>query len=130
MPLKASGFFSITNEFVMPKVICKLPNASLNINGVNFTPTADKMAIISEEISDAVTELFLSIPGYEAEPDLTVEPPLAVKTSPVIKTAQPAKAPASATKKEVPATPDVASAAEQPAAKVGTPAPGDDETIF
>lgn len=51
----------------MPKVICTLPNASQNINGVKFTPTEDGMAIISEAISNADAELFFSIPGYEPE---------------------------------------------------------------
>lgn len=53
----------------MPKVICTRPNASLLINGVNFTPLEDGTGVISEEIGDEAAELFLSIPGYEAADD-------------------------------------------------------------
>ena len=52
----------------MPKIICTLPNASKHISGVVFVDTADKMAIISEEISEEQAAIFLSIPGYEPAP--------------------------------------------------------------
>lgn len=48
----------------MPKVICTRPNASLNINGVKFAPTEDGTGVISEEISEEASELFLLVPGY------------------------------------------------------------------
>jgi hypothetical protein len=48
----------------MPKVICTLPNASEEINGVKFVSHKDGM--ISEEIKEDVAALFLSIPGYVA----------------------------------------------------------------
>lgn len=48
----------------MPKVICKLPNASDEISGVKFSATEDGFRL-SEEISDEAAELFLSVPGYE-----------------------------------------------------------------
>lgn len=46
----------------MAKVLCKLPNASTNINGVRFVTHRDGM--ISEEIDDAVALAFAEIPGY------------------------------------------------------------------
>lgn len=47
----------------MAKVICKLPNASTNINGIRFVTHRDGM--ISEEIDDAVALTLSDIPGYE-----------------------------------------------------------------
>jgi hypothetical protein len=47
----------------MAKVICKLPNASSNINGIRFVTHRDGM--ISEEIDDEVALGLLDIPGYE-----------------------------------------------------------------
>jgi len=47
----------------MAKVICTLPNASEEINGVSFVSHAKGM--VSEEITDAVANDFASIPGYE-----------------------------------------------------------------
>ena len=46
----------------MPKVICTLPNAAHEINGVKFTP-ADG-GVLSEELTPEQAEQFLSIPGY------------------------------------------------------------------
>lgn len=50
----------------MPKVICLLENASDEINGVKFAPF-DGEGILSEDISDEVAAVFLSIKGYVAE---------------------------------------------------------------
>lgn len=47
----------------MPRIICKLPNASTTINGVSFAPAPAGM--LSDEISAEAAELFLAIPGYE-----------------------------------------------------------------
>ena len=47
----------------MPKVICKLENASREISGVKFTPVEGGM--LSEDVSDEMAELFVSINGYE-----------------------------------------------------------------
>ena len=47
----------------MAKVLCKLPNASSNINGVKFVSHRDGM--ISEEIDDAIALQFAEINGYE-----------------------------------------------------------------
>jgi hypothetical protein len=47
----------------MPKVLCKLKNASAKINGVSFV--SHKLGMISEEVDDAVAKHFASIPGYE-----------------------------------------------------------------
>lgn len=51
----------------MPKVICKLPNASEKISGVNFTqhPDGAEFGMVSEEISQDQADVFASIPGYE-----------------------------------------------------------------
>ena len=84
----------------MPKVICTRPNASLNINGVNFTPTEDGRGVISEEISDDAAELFLSIEGYELAEQGEQKPaaaaaPNAPATRAQTPTAGPSKAPPS-----------------------------------
>lgn len=89
----------------MPKVICTRPNASLNINGVNFTPTEDGGGVISDEISAEEAELFLSIDGYhaaeEGEQKPSVVKPAAAPKAPAPK---PATAPAKpTTKKAAPA---------------------------
>lgn len=47
----------------MPKVLCKLDNASESINGVRFV--AHKKGMISEEISEEQAKRFARIPGYE-----------------------------------------------------------------
>lgn len=47
----------------MAKVLCKLPNASTNINGVRFVTHRDGM--ISEEVDDAVALALSEINGYE-----------------------------------------------------------------
>ena len=46
----------------MPKVLCSLPNASEDINGVRFTQHANGM--LSEDVSDEAAASFASIPGY------------------------------------------------------------------
>jgi hypothetical protein len=46
----------------MPKVICTLPNAAAEINGVKFTPA--ECGMLSDEVSAEQAEAFLSIPGY------------------------------------------------------------------
>ena len=46
----------------MPKVLCTLPNASAEINGVAFTPADGGM--LSEELSADRAAGFLVIPGY------------------------------------------------------------------
>jgi hypothetical protein len=46
----------------MAKVICKLPNASVLINGVTFV--SHKLGMISEEIEEDVAAYFASIKGY------------------------------------------------------------------
>lgn len=51
----------------MPKVICKLPNASEKISGVKFAqhPDGAEFGMVSEEISQEQADVFGSIPGYE-----------------------------------------------------------------
>ena len=46
----------------MPKVLCLLPNAGHNINGVAFTPHGS--GVISAEISAERVAEFCLIPGY------------------------------------------------------------------
>ena len=105
----------------MPKVICTRPNASLNINGVNFTPTEDGRGVISEEISDDTAELFLSIEGYELA-EQGDQKPAAAAAKPAAKAlAAPAK-PAAAKKADKPAAPALAPApAPSPAPEVTAP---------
>lgn len=50
----------------MAKVICRLPNASSNIDGIEFQPHPDGNGMVSADISDEQAARFLSIPGYEA----------------------------------------------------------------
>lgn len=54
----------------MPQVICKLPNAAEQINGVRFSrQEIDGVAVmVSDEIDAEAAELFASIPGYELAP--------------------------------------------------------------
>lgn len=47
----------------MPRVICDLPNASDEINGIKFHPLDDG-GRISDEIDSETAALFASIPGY------------------------------------------------------------------
>jgi hypothetical protein len=51
----------------VPKVICKLPNASEEISGVRFAPHPDgaEHGMVSEDISQEQADFFVSIPGYE-----------------------------------------------------------------
>jgi hypothetical protein len=114
----------------LPKVICTLPNASLEISGVKFTVLADGTGIISEELAPAAAELFLSIPGYAIEPVPEPELPPAPKPSPVapapaaVVVPEPAPVPAPAPAPEKPAR----AKALKPAAPDAVPAAGATET--
>lgn len=85
----------------MPKVLCTLENASDTINGVKFT-LIEGVGRVSEEVTDSVAELFLSIPGYEPADDLepapaAPKPAKSAKKNPVPAPApEPAPAPAPA----------------------------------
>lgn len=46
----------------MPKVLCTLPNASDEINGVKFS--AIEGGALSEDLTAEQADVFLSIPGY------------------------------------------------------------------
>ena len=48
----------------MSKIICVLENASDLINGIKFGPVEGVEGLVSEEVSESVASLFLSIPGY------------------------------------------------------------------
>lgn len=79
----------------MPKVLCTLPNASAEINGVAFTPADGGM--LSEELSADRAAGFLAIPGYveHAEEPAPAPAPVAVtprpkKPAPVVPPAPPA----------------------------------------
>jgi hypothetical protein len=48
----------------MPRVLCSLPNASTNINGVDFVPQEDGR-LLSAEISQEEADGFTSIQGYD-----------------------------------------------------------------
>lgn len=56
----------------MPKVLCKLPNASTKINGFNFVKHRDGM--VSEELDAKVAEEFAMIKGYEIHDPSGVDP--------------------------------------------------------
>ena len=62
----------------MPKVLCTLPNASEEINGIKFETHANGM--LSEDVSDEVAAELSTIPGYQvvgskapADPDKAAE---------------------------------------------------------
>ena len=114
----ASGLFHHPRAITMPKVICTRPNASLNINGVNFTPTEDGTGVLSDEISDDAAELFLSIPGYELadEPQKKASAPAPVVTKTAAAKAPAAPAKPGGKKAAVPEKP----AADAEAAPAGT----------
>lgn len=71
----------------MSRVICDLPNASLEISGVRFQKLEDGR-FISDEIGDEVTAIFLSIPGYELDEDESESdlPPAPPEQKPLTKT--------------------------------------------
>lgn len=48
----------------MSKIICTLEHASDLINGVKFSTLEGVEGKVSEEVSESVAALFLSIPGY------------------------------------------------------------------
>lgn len=48
----------------MSKIICTLENASNLINGIKFEPAEGVEGLVSDEVSESVAALFLSIPGY------------------------------------------------------------------
>lgn len=48
----------------MSKIICVLENASDLINGIKFGPVEGVEGLVSEDVSESVAALFLSIPGY------------------------------------------------------------------
>lgn len=115
----------------MPKVICTRPNASLNINGVNFTPTEDGRGVVSDEISDDAAELFLSIEGYELSEQGDQKPaaaaakpaaktPAAPAKSAAVKKAAPTPAPVQEPAPETPAAPPAAAESEGAAENAAT----------
>lgn len=58
----------------MPRVICALPNASDEINGIKFHKLDDGR-LISDDVADDVAEHFVSIPGYELDAEESDIPP-------------------------------------------------------
>ena len=47
----------------MKRILCELPNASKEINGIKFSE--DKGQMVSEEVKDEIADRFASIPGYK-----------------------------------------------------------------
>ena len=97
----------------MPKVLCTLPNASAEINGVAFTPADGGM--LSEELSADRAAGFLVIPGYVEHAEDPVPAP-APAPAPVAVTQRP--------KKPAPVVPPAPPAVEP------QPADGDADSIF
>ena len=50
----------------MSRVICALPNASTNINGVEYVPHKGGTMISAEELSDEQVAAFCEVEGYKA----------------------------------------------------------------
>ena len=97
----------------MPKVLCTLPNASAEINGVAFTPADGGM--LSEELSADRAAGFLVIPGYVEHAEEPAPTP-APAPAPVAVTPRP--------KKPAPMVPPA------PPAVDPQPADGDADSIF
>lgn len=97
----------------MPKVLCTLPNASAEINGVAFTPADGGM--LSEELSADRAAGFLVIPGYVEHAEDPAPAP-APAPAPVAVTQRP--------KKPAPVVPPAPPAVEP------QPADGDADSIF
>ena len=97
----------------MPKVLCTLPNASAEINGVAFTPADGGM--LSEELSADRAAGFLVIPGYVEHAEDHAPTP-APAPAPVAVTQRP--------KKPAPVVPPAPPAVEP------RPADGDADSIF
>lgn len=78
----------------MPRVICDLPNAALEINGVPFEKMEDGR-IRSAEVEQEIADFFLSIPGYLADGVPVIDKTTVASTAPksAAKTAKAAKAP-------------------------------------
>ena len=92
----------------MPRVICNLPNASAEINGVKFHPLEDG-GMVSDEIDNEKAAGFLEIAGYESWDNPA---PAAALLKP---SAPPApKTRKSAKKTEVHAAPEAPAVPEQP----------------
>lgn len=94
----------------MPRVICDLPNASLEISGIKFSPL-DEGGLISEDISEEQAKRLASIPGYTVDEDDRAPAP------------EPAKEVAPTTRKKKPAEPAPvkSEAPAEPAAQAAEP---------
>lgn len=51
----------------MARIICTLPNASLNISGIEFEPREEGGVISKADVPAEVAERFARIPGYALE---------------------------------------------------------------
>lgn len=81
----------------MPRVICDLPNASDEINGIKFHPLDDG-GRISDEIDSETAAYFVSIPGYalddgSAAPEPVKAPPAPTKRQAKAAAVKPVKPP-------------------------------------
>jgi hypothetical protein len=106
----------------MRHVICKLPNASESISGVEFVRQDDGSVMTAEPMEDAAAEgMFGGIPGYEfVDPDAAPADPAAPKRGRMSAAEKAAKAAAEASETP-PAAPDAAPA--DPAAPAAPEAP-------
>lgn len=101
----------------MPRVICDLPNASLEISGIKFSPLEDG-GLISEEISEEQAARLASIPGYSVDEGEREPVPAPVKEP----------APTARGRKKPAAEP--APAAEQPAEPAAPAVESEPEEVF
>ena len=117
----------------MPKVICKLPNASTEISGVKFTADEDG-AMLSEDVAQDVADSFALIPGYEIIGAKVTATPAPAKNSKTVATKKPA-APAQIAPIPDAATPDAAQAEpdqpeQGPDDAAGDDAAGEPDAVF
>ena len=102
----------------MPRVICDLPNASLEIGGIKFSPL-DEGGLISEEISEEQANRLASIPGYCLDDEEREVAPA------------PVKEPAPTTRGRKKAAAELAPApADQPAEPVAPATESEPEEVF
>jgi hypothetical protein len=118
----------------MPKILCTLPNASAEINGVKFSPAEGGM--LSDDMTAEQAESFLSIPGYVAhkeDPAAEARHKAEIAAAAQREADEAAAKAAAALKAATPVKPVLpvapAKVAVKPAAKADA-APSDDDTTF
>lgn len=98
----------------MPRVICDLPNASDEINGIKFHPLDDG-GRISDEIDAETAAHFVSIPGYALDDGSAAPEPVKVAPAPTKRQAKATAKPVKVVTEAVVPPADAAGETEKPA---------------